>query len=159
MPLAATFALQWYGPACAAMVVSDAAGTAQIAARRTIAPALQVEGVGTAQLRPYRGRRAALQVEGVGTLQMRPARQLRAGLRVAVNELSQDDVTGAVLEAPVEGNLTVRQALRLMLSVLAGDATGLDGPSAAFKSLDGSKSRVTATLAAGARTVTGRDPA
>ena len=74
-----------------------------------------------------------------------------------VNELSQDDVTGAVLESVVEGDVTLRQALRLLLAVAQGDAQGLEGSSPVFKSLDGTKDRITATYSAGTRTVTARD--
>lgn len=73
-----------------------------------------------------------------------------------VSELSQDDVTGAVLEAPIEGDLTLKQALRILLAHAAGDATGLDG-NPAFKSLDGSKTRVGGTIASGTRTITTLD--
>ena len=150
------YALQWYGPACAAMIV-DAGATTEFAARRTISPDLNVTGTGTAQMRPYRGRRAAIDAGGLGTLQMRPARRLRAALEVAVNDLTQDDVTGAVLEAKIEGDVTLKQALRLLLATSLGDASGLEGGSPAFKSLDGSKTRVAATYAAGTRTITVRD--
>ena len=56
-----------------------------------------------------------------------------------------------------EGGLTVRDVLRLVLAVTAGDATGLEGATMKFKSLDGTKDRVEATYAAGDRTVTARD--
>jgi hypothetical protein len=157
MPLASLYTLQFYGNCCAAMVVTDAAGSAEIAARRNLSPAINVSGTGTAEMRPYRGRRAALSTNGVGVLYMRPNRSLRAGLRVTVSELSQDDVTGAVLESLVEGDVTLRQAMRLILSALAGNATGLENGSPVFRSLDGSKARITATYAAGTRTVSARD--
>lgn len=156
MPLASLYSLHWYGPACAAMVV-DASGSAQISARRTIAPALNVVGTGTADMRPYRGRRAALDTGGAGTLYMRPARSVRAALRVTVSELSQDDVTGAVLESKIEGDLTLKQTLRLLLAMAANDATGLEGATPVFKSLDGSKTRLAASYSGGNRTITTRD--
>ena len=150
------YALQWYGPACAAMIV-DAGATTEFAARRTISPDLNVTGTGTAQMRPYRGRRAAIDAGGLGTLQMRPARRLRAALEVAVNDLTQDDVTGAVLEAKIEGDVTLKQALRLLLAMAANDATGLEGATPVFKSLDGSKTRLAASYSSGNRTITTRD--
>lgn len=139
------------------MVVADAVGTAEMSAKRFISPSLDVQGVGTAQMRPYRGQRAALNVLGEGILYMRPARTVRAGLIVSVNELTQDDVTGAVLEAKVEGDLSLKQAIRLLLAATQGDATGLEGATPVFKSLDGMRDRITATYAAGTRTVTARD--
>ena len=74
-----------------------------------------------------------------------------------VNELSQDDVTGAVFESFVEDDLTLKQAIRLLLAFAQGNATGLEGSSPVFKSLDGTKDRITATYSSGTRTVTARD--
>lgn len=85
-----------------------------------------------------------------------PRGRLRLGAALKVNELSQDDVTGAVLEAKVEDDLTLKQALRYLLAVAQGDATGLTG-NPVFKSLDGSKTRVAATISGGNRTITTRD--
>ena len=76
---------------------------------------------------------------------------------VKIGELSQDDVTGAVLEAPIEGGLSLKQTLRLLLAHAAGDATGLDGGSIAFKSVDGSVTRVAGTISGGNRTITALD--
>jgi hypothetical protein len=160
MPLATLFNLEWYGPQSAAMIVSDAQGAVQAQAVREIRPALNVEGVGTVHLfRPYRGRNAGLSAEGLGLAQMRGVRSVRAGLEVAVNELSQDDVTGAVLEAKIEGNITLKQALRLLLANAAGNATGLDGTSKVYKSaVDSAKTRLAGTVVAGVRTITTLDP-
>lgn len=159
MPLASLFSLQWYGPATAALVVSDALGeVGEATPHQTMRAALDVLGNGDAPLlRPYRGRNAALDVGGIGTLHVAGARMsIRTGLEVLVSELSQDDVTGAVLEAPIEGDLTLKQALRILLAHAAGDATGLDG-NPAFKSLDGSVTRVAGTISGGNRTITTLD--
>jgi hypothetical protein len=95
---------------------------------------------------------------GQGQITQAQARgRLRAFARIKVNELSQDDVTGAVLEARIEGTLTLKQALRLLLAVAQGDGTNLD-TNPAFKSLDGSKTRVAGTRSGGTRTITTRDP-
>lgn len=85
-----------------------------------------------------------------------PRGRLRMSAAIKVNELSQDDVTGAVLEAPVEGGLSLKGAIRLLLAVAAGDATGLDG-NPAFKSVDGATTRVAGTRSGGTRTITTRD--
>ena len=158
--LLVTFApLQWYGPATAALVVSDALGELGGATpHQSIRGGLNALGTGDAPLlRPYRGRNAALDVGGEGLLHLAGARKsIRTGMEVFVSELSQDDVTGAVLEAPIEGGLTLKQALRILLAHAAGDATGLDG-NPAFKSIDGSKTRVGGTISGGTRTVTIRD--
>lgn len=63
----------------------------------------------------------------------------------------------ATIAALIEGGLTVRDVLRLVLAVTAGDATGLEGSNMAFKSLDGTKNRVEATYSSGTRDVTTRD--
>jgi hypothetical protein len=76
---------------------------------------------------------------------------------VKIGNLSQDDVTGAVLEAKVEGDLSLKQAIRLLLAVNAGNAAGLDGSAIDYKSLDGATTRVAGTITAGNRTITTRD--
>jgi hypothetical protein len=158
MPLAATFALQWYGPGlgaavdlCTPSAVATVKGLGMLRAASTTAP--------SAYARINKGRPMTAASITAPTAYGRISARGRMAAVGRVNALSQDDVVGAIQTVPIEGDLTLVGAMRLLLSVLAGDATGLDGPSAAFKSLDGSKSRVTATLAAGARTVTGRDPA
>lgn len=59
----------------------------------------------------------------------------------------------------VEDALTLRDVQRLILAVLTGDATAMNGI-AQFRSADGSKVRVgvSTTVASGARTVTTKDP-
>ena len=59
----------------------------------------------------------------------------------------------------VEGSLTLRDVMRLLLAVNAGDATGLESGTMVFKSQDGNTDRVEATYSSGARTVTAVDPA
>lgn len=151
-------ALAYYGPACAAMIV-QAEGTAEIAARREIRPSITVQGTGTAEMRPYRGRRAALEAGGLGTLQMRPARRLRAALTVAVNELSQDDVAGALLTARIEGDYTFRDVMRLMAATLAGKVSGAETATVTFRGITDTKDRViSVTDVDGNRTAVTLDP-
>lgn len=157
MPLASLAALQWYGPACAAMVAPPGVGQMLAAEpHQLIRAAVSADGAGDAPLlRPYRMRDAACIGEGLGVLLSGTARKsVRAQLEVLVSGLSADDVTGAVLEAPVEGGLTLKQALRILLAHAAGDATGLEGAEATFKSLDGTKDRIVGTYSAGTRNVT-----
>lgn len=159
MPLASLSALQWYGPACAAMVAPPGLGELlQATPVQSVRAAVSAIGAGDApRLRPYRMRNAAVQAQGTGDAPLlRPVKRVRAGLRVTVSELSQDDVAGAVLESPIEGTLTLKQALRILLAQAAGNATGLDG-NPAFQSLDGLKTRVAGTLSGGTRTITTRD--
>jgi hypothetical protein len=155
-------ALTYYGPACAAMVVTDAIGTLDLAgARMDKRFALTVEGQGTAvTLRPYRLRAFELDVVGTGYLHAAtPKRNVRAGLTVTLGALSQDDVTGAVFEGKIEGDLTLKQALRYLLAVAQGNATGLGGPDVAYKSLDGGTTRIAGSVVDGTRTITTRNPA
>jgi hypothetical protein len=56
----------------------------------------------------------------------------------------------------IESGYTAAEILRMMNAVITGDASGLDA-AAAFKSIDGSKDRITATIAGDARTITTRD--
>jgi hypothetical protein len=57
----------------------------------------------------------------------------------------------------IESGLTAAEVLRLIAATLAGNATGLESGAPVFKSLDGTKDRITATYAGGTRTVTDRD--
>jgi hypothetical protein len=68
-----------------------------------------------------------------------------------------EENAAATVAALIEGGLSLRDVLRIVLSVTAGDATGLEGATMKFKSLDGTKNRVEATYTAGDRTVTARD--
>lgn len=68
-------------------------------------------------------------------------------------------VANAVWASILESGLSAQAILRLLAAVAVGDATGLDGTQLAFKSLDGTRTRVEGTIAAGARTVTKRDGA
>jgi hypothetical protein len=126
MPLASLFNLQWYGPQSAALVVSDAQGIMEAQAVREIRPALNVEGIGTLHvMRPYRGYAAALEAGGLGLAQMQGVRSIRAQLTVSVNELSQDDVTGAVWQALVEPGTTYQEAIIQLLAGGGGGGGGL----------------------------------
>lgn len=152
--------LTYYGPGAASMEVRDSAGgvatAAPVMSKRF---GIEAGGTGTATtLRPYRGRAFGINASGAGTMQSQPRKRIRPALSVSIGgSLTQDDVTGAVLESKVEGDLTLKQALRILLSHAAGDATGLEGASPVFKSLDGSKTRIAGTYASGARTVTTLD--
>lgn len=150
MPAAAFYPLHFYGPFMTSMVVTDAAGSAQFHARQIYQPALTVGGIGTAQMRPYRGRRAALQAGGVGTLQATARKRVRAALTVTIGTLSQDDVTGAVLESEIEPGLTLRESVRLLLSVAVGKTdivAGLGGAATVrFRNPADTADRVVATM-------------
>ncbi len=75
-----------------------------------------------------------------------------AGLAVTESGVGAADVAAI----DVDG-LTLQQALRVLLSVAAGNAQGLEGTSMTFNSVDGLKTRVAATYNSGNRTVTSLD--
>jgi hypothetical protein len=156
MPIASLAALQWYGPECAAMVVEDSIGTLELALpKRDVRCGISSTGIGTVGvMRPYRCRNAAINAGGVGTVQMTPKRWVRSGLTVAVNQLSASDVEGALQNMKVEGDMTFVQAMRALLAVVAGNATGLEGASPVFKGQNGTTTRITANYSGGNRTIT-----
>lgn len=57
----------------------------------------------------------------------------------------------------IESGYTAAQILKLLAAVAQGDATGLDGSTVVFKSLDGNTDRITATQDGTDRTITNRD--
>lgn len=158
MPAGAFANFHVYGPAqSAGVVVGAGSAVAGIAGTARLNEVTQ--GAGFIPLaKPTRLRNSPMITSGVGAMvRALPKARARPAMLVKIGALSQDDVTGAVLEAPVEGDVTLKQALRLVLAYIAGDATGLDG-NPAFKSLDGTKDRIAGTIAGGSRTVTTVDP-
>lgn len=151
--------LTYYGPAAAALVAESGLGELlEATPHQSVRGGLDVSGVGDAPLlRPYRMRNAAFTVDASGFLHFaEPHKIMRGGLRVTVSELSQDDVTGAVLEEVIEGGLTLRQVLRLLLAHSAGNASGLD-TNPVFKGMDGTTTRLAGTVSGGTRTITTRN--
>lgn len=57
----------------------------------------------------------------------------------------------------IESGLTAAEILRLIAAAVQGSATGLEDGSPVFKSIDGTKDRITATYSGGTRNVTDRD--
>lgn len=150
--------LAYYGPD--ALSFATAGGLGEVGAMGALhsqRAGLDAAGVGVPFVfRPFRGRNAAFSADGIGSVDITPKHRQRFGLTVKVSELSQDDVTGAVLEAVIEDGLSLKETMRLLLAYAAGDATGLD-TNPIFKSQDGSKTRLAGTISAGSRTVTTRD--
>jgi hypothetical protein len=147
--------LTYYGGAAGAMVTAGAGAIeAEIKAQ---ARAGSVSALGVGSMPFAKGTRlvnSPMVVSGSGTMpQALPKARARAASVIRVNALSQDDVTGAVLEAPVEGGLSLKSAIRLLLAHAAGDATGLESSSIAFKSQDGTKTRISGTVTGGNRSI------
>ena len=147
----------YYGPGAAAQV-TQAAGAVEAQARGFARAGQVTQGVGSVPFaKPTRLRGSVLAVMAVGALvRALPKARVRPGVLIRVNELSQDDVTGAVLEAVIEDGLSLKEALRLLLAYAAGDATGLD-TNPIFRSMDGSKTRLAGTISSGTRTITTKD--
>jgi len=157
--LADLYTLQWYGPATGAALGDDNTGTvsAGIKGYGKHQGTVTASGiVSDADMTSLKNSPATITASGTVTTAL-PKGKTRIACTVKVNALSQDDVTGAVLESFVEDDLTLKQAMRLMLARLAGDATGLDGTTMAYKSLDGTKTRVGGTVISGTRTISTRD--
>lgn len=159
MPAAAFAHFHNYGPACAAIVVGDSQGVLHGAdPRQYIRAGITSDGLGEiGVMRPYRCRNAAIDVAGVGSVQIAPKRYVRTGLSVAVNALTASDVEGALLNMRIENGVSFVQAMRALMALAANNATGMDGPTAVFKSRDGTKDRIQATLSGGSRTITAID--
>lgn len=159
MPAGAFANFHVYGPAAGAMVVADSIGTAAADVKGDAAVSGTLSGQGlVTNAKATRLKNSPCTVTGQGLVtQALPKAAARVAALIKVNELSQDDVTGAVLEAKVEGSLSLKEAIRLLIAVAAGDASGLEGANPVFKSLDGTKNRIEATYAAGERDVTSLD--
>lgn len=158
MPAGAFANFHVYGPAVGSAIVSGSS-SASLEAKTFVRAGQITAGQGAvARLKLTRLIDSPLVAGGVGAMVLAaPKMRQRMGMVVRVNALSQDDVTGAVLESPVEGDVTLREAMRLVLAYIAGNATGLDG-SPAFRSLDGQKTRIAGSVSGGTRTVTTVDP-
>lgn len=112
-------------------------GTADLSAEIVSYGALTPEGIRDAVWRAV-----ATQFNDVGTM---GAKLNAAG--------SAGDPWASVLE----DDKTAAELLRLLVAMAAGNATGLEGGTPKFFSLDGGKVRIDATYAAGTRTVTSVD--
>lgn len=146
--LLALTTLVWHGPAAAAMVVSDAVGSVGAATPRgRVRAASLMQGVGDAPvLRPSRLKHAPMTVSAVGEMvSATPKGRARFGMTVQIGTLSQDDVTGAVLDVEVEPGLTLRKAIQLISAATAGVKENLAGGGIGFRSAGaGHKRRISA---------------
>ena len=157
MPLSSLAWLQWYGPGLGAAIeppnaptaVATLKGQGALRAVHTTAP--------TAYARPNQGWPMTASHTTDPTAYARISGRGRIYAVGKVNELSQDDVSGAINNTLIEGDLTLQGTLRLLLAFAQGNATGLESGSPVFKSIDGTKDRIVATYSAGTRTVTSRD--
>jgi hypothetical protein len=152
--------LTYYGEGAAASFPADAIGvlSADIQGLSKAQSTITAQGiVSNAKATRLKNSPATLTGQGLITNAL-PKARARVLSTIKVNELSQDDVTGAVLEAKVEGGLSLKQALRILLAHAAGNATGLEGSTPVFKSaVDNTKTRIAGTYTSGTRTVSTLD--
>jgi hypothetical protein len=71
--------------------------------------------------------------------------------------LTPTGIANAVWNKIIDAGYTADEILKLLAAHAAGDADGLEGATTTFESLDGSKTRITGSVAAGTRTITARD--
>jgi len=151
--------LVYFGPAASASVVMASGSLASGAIGFARAGGFS-QGVGSVPFAtPTRLRGSVLAVTGVGSVvQALPKGRAKPFIVIRVNALSQDDVTGAVLESEIEAGFSMRKILRLMASVLLGKSTGGPG-SPVFRNVTDAKARVTGTAdASGNRSAASYDP-
>ena len=147
----------WYGSASAALV-NESMSTASMSIKGNIRlnESIQIS-LSDAYLKPTLLINSPLIVQGEGSVvKALPKGNIRMNLDVSVNELTQGDIEGAVLEGRVEGSITLKQAIRLMLSILAGKTaiTDLGDGNAVvrFRDVNDTKDRVAADMDGSQRT-------
>jgi hypothetical protein len=158
MPLADWFTLHFYGPE-ASSAVDSVVTTAPV-----VQPQVQIRvGAFSTTVPTSPETHLAIGKAGDGFDQIatsapvvQPRVNIKMGAVGKVTALSQEELAGSVSNLPIENGLSLVEVLRLLLATAAGDATGLDG-NPAFKSADGSKTRVAGTRSGGSRTMTVRD--
>jgi hypothetical protein len=155
MPLASLASLHFNGPAAGAMVTQ---GQATVTGTPAGYAKAQHVGGGAGSMPLAKATRlvgSLTVINGAATTTYLPMKALaRAASIIKVNELSQDDVTGAVLEALIEPDLTLRQALRLIAATTGAKLSGAGTDTETFRNaVADTKDRVIATVdAAGNRT-------
>lgn len=150
MPAAAFFFFQEYGPAAGALKPEDPGQGAFVGQAVGTARANAVtNGAGSMpRAKATRLVNSLTLINGEATTVFGPMRgRARAGSVIKVNELTQDDVTGAVLESVIEPGLTLRQALRLLAASMAGKLTGGGSTEVTIRNaVADSKDRIVATV-------------
>lgn len=125
MPLAPLFNLQFYGP-CSSAAYLDGAGSVAAQPVGSIRSASNLAGAGAiSYARSLRLIGTTANLAGVGNITAaQPRGSIRCRVLIKVNELSQDDVTGAVWQAQVEPGKSYQDAI---LELLAGGGGGGGG--------------------------------
>lgn len=135
------------------LTLAGASSTAGIDARGTVDGTLTGTGSASAPITGLKDSPGL--ASGVGTASADVVgRGTIAGI-AKIGTITQDDVTGSVLDVPVEGSITVREALRVLLAVAAGKTSIVDlGGGAAtvtFRDTEDTTDRLVATMAGSER--------
>ena len=147
-------------------LASDLTGVGAVAATLNAFASVQanLSGTGTLTLTPYATGQLSADITGESTLSPQNlAAAVWSALAAQFNdagtmgELMNSAGSDPLLEV-VEGTLTVKDVLRLLLAVNTGDATGLEGNTMVFRSVDGATIRVQASYTTGTRDVTTLNP-
>lgn len=138
--------LTYFGPGAGAGY-GDGVGSAAADIKAWGEPSATVSGVASAPLaQATRLVNRPGTASGVGSATASTLARARIAGIVKVNELSQDDVTGAVLEAKVDGDVSLKQALRLITAALAGKVSGAGTSTVTIRDVNDTKARITATV-------------
>lgn len=136
-------------------VISDAAGQAFLNAVASLSGSGSLTNVALGALGWVQSGVSGSGSVSSGTI--RATGTLAAALTLQGGTLTTDNVGAAVWQYLIESGYSGEQIMRLLAAHAAGDATSLEGSSPAFRSIDGTKTRIGGTYAAGTRTVTTRD--
>lgn len=117
-----------------------------------------IAGLATVTASADRGVQLSSAIAGVGSLTagIDAVGNLLAAIKV--NAVTQTDIESAVLEATVEGGLSLKEVLRILLAVAAGKSDIAAGPVVTFRDQADTKNRVTATMAGSERASVTLDP-
>ena len=152
--------LTYYGPGAGAAVMSGG-GSVLAGAKGTGRTTAILSGVGAiTRARGSRMVHSPATLAGAGAI----AKALTKGAgrtRAVIGNtgLSQQDVTGAVLEAQVEPGVTLKQAMRLITAALAGKLSGAGTGTVTIRDVNDTTDRIVATVDSnGNRSVVTLDP-
>jgi len=148
MPLASLASLHFNGPAAGAMVTQ---GQATVTGTPAGYAKAQHVGGGAGSMPLAKATRlvgSLTVINGAATTTYLPMKaRARAASIIKVNELSQDDVTGAVLEALIEPGMTLREAIRLIAGATAAELSGAGTSTVTIKNaVANNKNRIVATV-------------
>lgn len=125
----------YYGAGACAMVVEDSIGQKEsIEIRGTATAATEPQGVGEIHfMRPIRLRGFPMDSQGLGELHaFQPRLKARLALAVAISQLSQDDVVGALQTMPVNATTSFAEAMQLIMNSIGSGGVDTEALAAAI---------------------------